>query len=58
MNKYKKVYNINEILNKIIEDRFCEVDYNNLTLKLLYEDYSYEEAVKNGVLKISKKQIF
>lgn len=42
-------YKINEILNEIIESKYFAKDYSELTSKLLYEQYSYEMAVKNGI---------
>lgn len=42
-------YNINELLIEIIESDFYKSDYNNITAKLLYENYSYEEALNNGI---------
>jgi chloramphenicol 3-O-phosphotransferase len=37
------------MLKEIIETRFYEPDYNNITKKLLYEDVSYDEAVKRNL---------
>ena len=54
----KEQYNINELLKDIIETRFFEKDYNFLTTKLLYEEYSYDLAVINGIDKVRNLNIF
>lgn len=51
-------YNIQTILREIIETRFFEPDYKNLTSKLLYEDFSYEKAIDEGIRLILDKNIF
>ena len=51
-------YNINEMLKDIIDSDFFKSDYNNITSKLLYEDYSYEDAIKEGIKKVYEKGIF
>ncbi|MCR4789127.1 MAG: nucleotidyl transferase AbiEii/AbiGii toxin family protein [Lachnospiraceae bacterium] len=51
-------HDISEMLKEIIESRFYEKDYNNITKKLLYEDVSYEEAVENGIAKVANMGIF
>lgn len=51
-------YNISELLKEIIEKRFFEPDYNNLTTKLLYEDFSYDDSVNNGISKVVEMGIF
>ena len=51
-------YNINDMLKEIINKRFYENDYNGITSKLLYEDYSYDNSIKNGILKILDSKIF
>ena len=51
-------YNIPDMLKKIISSRFYELDYNNITKKLLYEDVTYEEAVNNGIGKVAELDIF
>ncbi len=50
--------NIPKMLKEIIDSRFYESDYNNLTRKLLYEDVSYDEAINNGIALITKLDIF
>ena len=42
-------YNIPEMLADIINSRFYEPDYNSITKKLLYEDFSYERAISEGI---------
>lgn len=42
-------YNITKMLKEIIQSRFYESDYKIVTQKLLYEDISYDYAVKNGI---------
>lgn len=51
-------YNITEMLREIIDSRFYESDYKNVTQKLLYEDISYDYAVENGIAKIVGTDIF
>ena len=46
------------MLKEIISSRFYEADYNNITKKLLYEDVSYDEAIKNGIAKVADMDIF
>ena len=46
------------MLKELISSRFYEWDYNNITMKLLYEDMSYEEAVERGVAKIAELDAF
>jgi predicted nucleotidyltransferase component of viral defense system len=51
-------YDINEMLKDIIDKRFYERDYNFITKKLLYENYSYDEAISNGIAKIIITDVF
>ena len=51
-------YDIPGMLNEIIETRFYEPDYNNITKKLLYEDVSYDEAVNNGIKIVAETELF
>lgn len=51
-------YNITEMLKEIIHSRFYEHDYKNVTQKLLYEDISYDYAVKNGIERIAETDLF
>lgn len=51
-------YNINEMLKEIVDKRFYERDYNFVTNKLLYENYSYEDAINNGIAKVIKTDVF
>lgn len=51
-------YNIPKMLNEIIESRFYESDYKNITQKLLYENIDYDYAVKNGIEIVSKSDVF
>lgn len=51
-------YNINEMLKDIIETRFYEPDYKNITLKLLYDKISYDDAVKNEIEIILSTDVF
>ena len=45
---------IKEIINK----RFYEKDYNFVTKKLLYEDYSYDKAISNSIAKVIETDVF
>ena len=51
-------YNINDMLKEIINKRFYEKDYNFVTKKLLYENYSYDEAIKNGIAYVINTDVF
>ncbi len=51
-------YNINNMLENIIDSRFYEQDYKNVTQKLLYENISYDKAIEDGINKIVKTDIF
>lgn len=51
-------HNIPEMLREIISSHFYESDYNNITRKLLYEDISYDEVVKNGIERVAAMDIF
>lgn len=51
-------YNINNLLREIYEEQFYKNDYNNITTKLLYEDYSYDKAIEKGLKKLINKYIF
>lgn len=51
-------YNITKILREIIDSRFYESDYRNITQKLLYEDISYDYAVANGIKRIAETDLF
>ena len=51
-------YNIPLLLKDIIDSRFFESDYKSITQKLLYEDVSYEDVIKNGIAIIAESDIF
>lgn len=51
-------YNITKMLREIIESRFYESDYRNITQKLLYEGVSYDYAVEKGIQKIAETDLF
>lgn len=51
-------YNITNMLKEIIQSRFYESDYKNVTQKLLYEDISYDYAVKNGIERVVATDLF
>lgn len=51
-------YNITKMLKEIIQSRFYESDYKNVTQKLLYEDITYDYAVKNGIEKVVATDLF
>ena len=46
------------MLKEIIDSRFYEPDYNSVTKKLLYEDVSYEDAIREGIGKVAEMDIF
>ena len=51
-------YNITDMIKEIIQSKFYEHDYKNVTQKLLYEDISYNYAVENGIAKIVATDLF
>jgi predicted nucleotidyltransferase component of viral defense system len=51
-------YNIPKMLNEIIDSRFYESDYNNITRRLLYENVSYDEAINKGIAVIADMDVF
>ncbi len=51
-------YDLNEMLEEIIYSDFYKPDYNNVTIKLLYENYPYEDAVYNGIKIVLDKKVF
>ena len=51
-------YNIPEMLKEIISSRFYELDYRNVTQKLLYEDISYDYAIENGIAVVAESDVF
>ena len=51
-------YNINEMLKDIIETRFYEADYKNITLKLLYDKINYDDAISNGIKIVVSTEVF
>ena len=51
-------YDIPTMLEEIIENRFYESDYKNVTQKLLYEDISYDEVIEGGIAIVAKSDVF
>ena len=51
-------YIIPDMLKEIIRSRFYEPDYKNVTQKLLYEDISYDYAIKNRIAIIAESDVF
>lgn len=51
-------YIIPEMLKEIIESKFYESDYKNVTQKLLYEDIDYDYAVQNGIALAAQSDVF
>ncbi len=51
-------YIIPDMLKEIINSRFYEPDYKNVTQKLLYEDISYDYAIENGIAIIAESDVF
>ena len=43
---------INDLLKEIVETRFYELDYNTITVQLLYKYESYNDVIKSGIQKI------
>ena len=51
-------YIIPDMLKEIINSRFYEPDYKNVTQKLLYEDISYDYAIENGIAIVAESDVF
>lgn len=51
-------YIIPGMLKEIIESKFYESDYKNVTQKLLYEDIDYDYAVQNGIALVAQSDVF
>lgn len=51
-------HDIPAMLIEIIESRFYESDYRNITQKLLYENVSYEDATSKGISIVAKSDVF
>lgn len=51
-------YNIPQMLKDIIDSRFYESDYKNITQKLLYENISYDYAIEHGIAIVADSDIF
>lgn len=51
-------YNIPDMLKEIIQSRFYESDYRNITQKLMYEDLDYDYAVDNGIAVAARVDVF
>lgn len=51
-------YNIPKLLKEIIQSRFYEADYKNITQKLLYENISYDYAIEYGIAVVAETDIF
>lgn len=51
-------YNIPEMLKEIIDSRFYEADYKNITQKLLYEDISYDYSIEHGIAIVAESDVF
>lgn len=51
-------YNIPKMLKEIIDSRFYERDYIDITEKLLYEKISYDYVVEHGIAILADMDIF
>lgn len=51
-------YNIPKMLKEIIQSRFYEPDYRDITQKLLYENISYDYVVENGIAIVAESDVF
>ena len=51
-------YNISDMLKEIIDSRFYESDYKDITQKLLYENIEYDDAVENGIAIVAQSDVF
>ena len=60
-NNYKNEWK--EIIETVAREEkrsniIVEKDYNFVTKKLLYEDYSYDKAISNGIAKVIDTDVF
>ena len=51
-------YNISKLIEEIISKDFYRRDYEEITERLLYENVSYADAVKDGIVKVSELDVF
>ena len=51
-------YSIPQMLKEIIQSRFYEPDYRDITQKLLYENISYDYAVEHGIAIVAESDVF
>ncbi len=51
-------YYIPNMLKEIIDSRFYESDYNMITKRLLYEDVSYDDAIRGGIAVVADSNVF
>lgn len=51
-------FDIPVVLKEIIESRFYEKDYREITQKLLYENISYDYAIEHGIAIVAESGIF
>lgn len=51
-------YHIPSLIKSIIDNKYYEADYKNITQKLLYEDMSYDYVIEHGLTKILECDIF
>ena len=51
-------YNIPNMLQEIIQNKFYEPDYRFITKKLLYEDISYDYVIENGIALTTDSDVF
>jgi predicted nucleotidyltransferase component of viral defense system len=51
-------YNIPQMLKEIIQSRFYEPDYRDITQKLLFENISYDYAVEHGIAIVAESDVF
>ena len=51
-------FDIPAILREIIDSRFYEKDYREITQKLLYETISYDYAIEHGIAIVAESGIF
>ena len=51
-------HHIPSIIKDIIQNKYYESDYKNITQKLLYEDMSYDFTVDHGIALIATSDVF
>ena len=52
------IYDVNELLKEIVDDRFFENDFNAVTKKLLFKEVNYDDIINSGVRVVMESRAF